>query len=112
MEPLGYRTSLTLQLHAAAVITDSGGVQRESAWVGTPCLVLRSTTEWTEAVEASTGRMIVVGLDRDRAARELARLAPPAESETLARARVESLHLPPAEASRRIVDALESGRDS
>ena len=44
VEPLGYRTSLTLQLHAAAVITDSGGVQREAAWLGTPCLVLRSTT--------------------------------------------------------------------
>jgi UDP-GlcNAc3NAcA epimerase len=112
VEPLGYRTNLTLQLHAAAVITDSGGVQRESAWLGTPCLVLRSTTEWTEAVEGSVGRMVVVGLDRDRASRELARLAPPTGSEALARARADGLHLAPAEASRRIVDALESGRGS
>ena len=64
VEPLGYRTSLTLQLHAAAVLTNSGGVQREAAWLGTPCLVLRSTTEWTEAVDESAGRMVVVGLDR------------------------------------------------
>ena len=41
IEPQGYRTSLALQLHAAAVLTDSGGVQRESAWLGVPCLVLR-----------------------------------------------------------------------
>ena len=112
VEPLGYRTSLTLQLHAAAVITDSGGVQRESAWLGTPCLVLRSTTEWVEAVEGSTGRMVVVGLDRDRAARELDRLATPARSEALARSRAEGLHLLPAEASRRIIDALEWGRSA
>ncbi len=39
--PQGYRTTLALQLHAAAVLTDSGGVQREAAWLGTPCLVLR-----------------------------------------------------------------------
>ena len=47
-EPFGYRSSLALQLHAAAVLTDSGGVQREAGWLGTPCLVLRSTTEWVE----------------------------------------------------------------
>ena len=76
VEPLGYRTSLTLQLHAAAVLTDSGGVQREAAWLGTPCLVLRSTTEWTEAVNESAGRMVVVGLDRAAVAHELERLAP------------------------------------
>ena len=40
VEPLGYRSSLAAQLHAAAVLTDSGGVQREAAWLGTPCLVL------------------------------------------------------------------------
>ena len=77
---LGYRTSLTLQLHAAAVLTDSGGVQREAAWLGTPCLVLRSTTEWTEAVRDSAGRMVVVGLDRRAVANELERLAPPARA--------------------------------
>jgi UDP-N-acetylglucosamine 2-epimerase len=110
VEPLGYRTSLTLQLHAAAVITDSGGVQREAAWLGTPCLVLRSTTEWVEAVADSAGRMIVVGLDRARAARELARLAPVGTSEALARARAETLDFRPAGAARRIVEALETAR--
>ena len=69
VEPLGYRTSLALQLHAAAVITDSGGVQREAAWLEVPCLVLRETTEWTEAMDASDGRMVLVGVDRAKAER-------------------------------------------
>jgi UDP-GlcNAc3NAcA epimerase len=110
VEPLGYRTSLTLQLHAAAVITDSGGVQREAAWLGTPCLVLRSSTEWVEAVADSAGRMVVVGLDRAHAAAELARLAPVEASEALARLRAEKLDLRPAGAARRIVEALETAR--
>ena len=66
--PQGYRTTLALQLHAAAVLTDSGGVQREAAWLRTPCLVLRDRTEWVEAVAESEGRMVVVGLDEARAA--------------------------------------------
>jgi UDP-N-acetylglucosamine 2-epimerase len=106
--PLGYRTTLTLQLHAAAVVTDSGGVQREAAWLGTPCLVLRSTTEWIEAVAGSAGQMVVVGLDQRKAADELARLAPAGMAEVLARARAQTLDLQPAGAARRIVEALET----
>jgi UDP-N-acetylglucosamine 2-epimerase len=109
VQPLGYRTSLTLQLHAAAVVTDSGGVQREAAWLGTPCLVLRSTTEWKEAVDTSQGRMVVVGLDREAVARELARVAPPEHASFSARERARNLAMPPAGAARRIVDALDTG---
>src|SRR6185312_8153805 len=69
--PVGYRTSLALQLHSAAVVTDSGGVQREAAWLGVPCLILRGVTEWTEAVAESGGLMVVVGLDAERAQAEL-----------------------------------------
>ena len=98
-----------VQLHAAAVLTDSGGVQREAAWLGTPCLVLRSTTEWTEAVNESQGRMVVVGLDRAAVANELARVAPAARSSAAARMRARSLSLRPAGAARRIVDALDTG---
>ena len=109
VEPLGYRTSLTLQLHAAAVITDSGGVQREAAWLGTPCLVLRSTTEWTEAVTDSAGRMVVMELDRAAVARELERLAPRTRSAAWARTRARTLELSPAGAAHRIVRDLELG---
>jgi UDP-N-acetylglucosamine 2-epimerase len=106
VEPLGYRTSLTLQLHAAAVLTDSGGIQRETAWLGTPCVVLRSTTEWVEAVDESDGRMVVTGLDRDRVVAALERLAPPITAEGSARERARLLDLAPAGAAMRIAEAL------
>jgi UDP-N-acetylglucosamine 2-epimerase len=109
IEPQGYRTSLALQLHAAAVLTDSGGVQRESAWLGVPCLILRDTTEWLEAVEGSAGRMVVVGLDRDLAVASLARLAPMPGSEAEAGRRAASLDLQPAGAGEAILAALEAG---
>ncbi len=112
VEPLGYRSSLALQLHAAAVLTDSGGVQREAAWLGTPCLVLRPTTEWVEAVAQSDGRMVVVGLDREKAVAELARVATPEGAERLARARARDLDLRPAGAAEAIVAALEASERS
>ena len=108
VDPQGYRTSLTLQLHAAAVITDSGGVQREAAWLGVPCLVLRSATEWLEAVAGSDGRMVIVGLDADLAERTLAELAPPDRSTALARERAAAFDLAPAGAAAAIVAALEA----
>ena len=76
IDPLGYRSSIAAQLHAAAVLTDSGGVQREAAWLHVPCLVLRTTTEWVESVADSGGRSVVVGLDAEAAWIALARLAP------------------------------------
>ncbi|HEY0443836.1 MAG TPA: UDP-N-acetylglucosamine 2-epimerase (non-hydrolyzing) [Candidatus Limnocylindrales bacterium] len=107
VEPLGYRSSLTLQLHAAAVITDSGGIQREAAWLGTPCLVLRSTTEWVEAVEGSGGRMAVIGLDAARAVAELARLAP-AAGDAGAGERARRLRIEPAGAAEAIAARLSA----
>src|SRR5665811_996974 len=104
--PQGYRTTLALQLHAAAILTDAGGVQREAAWLGTPCLVLRSTTEWSEAVGGSGGRMVLVGLDGDRARDALDRLAPPSRSAADAQARAASLDLAPSGAAEAIVAAL------
>jgi UDP-GlcNAc3NAcA epimerase len=107
--PQGYRTTLTLQLHAAAVLTDSGGVQREAAWLRTPCLILRDRTEWVEAVAESGGRMVIVGLDRERAAAELARLAPVADAPRLAAERTAGFDLAPAGAGEAIAAALEAG---
>jgi UDP-GlcNAc3NAcA epimerase len=108
--PQGYRTSLTLQLHAAAVLTDSGGVQREAAWLGVPCLVLRGTTEWVEAVAGSEGRMVIVGRDADRAVDAIAVLAPMDRSADLARARAATFALEPAGAAEAITTALDGVR--
>jgi UDP-GlcNAc3NAcA epimerase len=106
--PYGYRSSLALQLHAAAVLTDSGGVQREAGWLGVPCLVLRSSTEWVELLEASDGRMVLVGLDSDLALSALARLAPVAQgaSAALGAERIAAVDVPPAGAAERITTIL------
>ncbi len=106
VDPLGYRTSLAAQLHAAAVLTDSGGVQREAAWLGVPCLVLRDRTEWLEAVASSDGRMELVGRDAGRARAVLMRLAPEASAPEMARQRAVGLRLAPAGAAAAIAAAL------
>jgi len=109
--PLGYRTSLALQLHAAAVLTDSGGVQREAAWLGTPCLVLRDRTEWLESTRGEGARSVLVGRDTGLASRALARLAPTGESgRAAALARARGLALEPAGAALRIRDVLAGDR--
>ena len=110
IEPQGYRTSLTLQMHAAAILTDSGGIQREAAWLGVPCLVLRGTTEWVEAVAGSEGRMVVVGLDAERAGEALATLAPRDRAAELARRRAATFGLEPAGAAEAISAALDADR--
>ncbi len=104
--PQGYRTSLALQLHAAAVITDSGGVQREAAWLGVPCVILRPVTEWTELLDPARGGVWAVGLDAARAIEIIDRAAPPATSEDVARQRSEAVRIEPAGAAAAIVDAL------
>jgi UDP-N-acetylglucosamine 2-epimerase (non-hydrolysing)/UDP-GlcNAc3NAcA epimerase len=49
--PLGYLETAALLCHARAVLTDSGGLQKEAYLAGVPCVTLRSSTEWTETVE-------------------------------------------------------------
>jgi UDP-GlcNAc3NAcA epimerase len=57
IEPLGYFDMLALERAAAAVVTDSGGVQKEAFFFGTSCLILRPTTEWVELVELGCARL-------------------------------------------------------
>lgn len=64
VEPVPYVTMLALVHEAKAVVTDSGGLQKESAWLSTPCITLREGTEWVETVES--GWNVLVGTDPDR----------------------------------------------
>jgi UDP-N-acetylglucosamine 2-epimerase len=73
-EPVGYLDLLQLARHARAVVTDSGGLQKEAYVLGTPCITLRDRTEWVETVE--TGWNTLVDLSADDAVRALERGVP------------------------------------
>ena len=68
-EPLGYLEFLGLQQRAAVVITDSGGIQEETTFLGVPCLTLRENTERPITVELGTN--LLLGRDLDRLHREV-----------------------------------------
>jgi len=74
-EPLGYVEFSALLCQARAVVTDSGGVQKEAYLAGVPCVTLRASTEWVETVDA--GWNTLVDLDADAALRALSRTPPP-----------------------------------
>ncbi|MBK8251008.1 MAG: UDP-N-acetyl glucosamine 2-epimerase [Gemmatimonadetes bacterium] len=56
--PLDYTRMLSAIRDASVVVTDSGGVQREAYWLGTPCVTMRGITEWVETVELGANRLI------------------------------------------------------
>lgn len=72
---LGYLATIALTGAARAVLTDSGGLQKEAVWLGTQCLTLRAVSEWTETVES--GWNSLVDLDAARARAALAAGPPP-----------------------------------
>lgn len=63
LSPQGYLRFLSLLLTAAAVVTDSGGIQEESTVVGVPCFTLRTSTERPVTVLEGTNRVLGVGSD-------------------------------------------------
>jgi UDP-N-acetylglucosamine 2-epimerase (non-hydrolysing) len=57
-EPLGYLAFLSLEADAAAVLTDSGGVQEETTYLGVPCFTLRDNTERPVTVRLGTNTLL------------------------------------------------------
>lgn len=96
--PLGYVEFLSLVANSRGVLTDSGGIQEETTYLGVPCLTLRDNTERPVTVEIGTNTLL--GLDPERI-REAPRL--------LDAARARPRRIPPGwdgHAARRLVDVL------
>ncbi len=74
MKPVGYLDMLMLEKNARLIMTDSGGVQKESYWLEVPCVTLRTETEWVETVVS--GWNVLAGCDTRRIVRSLKRLRP------------------------------------
>jgi UDP-N-acetylglucosamine 2-epimerase (non-hydrolysing) len=66
MPPCGYLDFLALTDKARLILTDSGGIQEESAVLGVPCLTLRTTTERPVTVTEGTNRVVGMALERIR----------------------------------------------
>lgn len=64
IEPASFFEIIRLEKNARVVMTDSGGVQKEAFFYGTPCVILRPETEWVEIVEAGAG--IIADADYNR----------------------------------------------
>jgi UDP-N-acetylglucosamine 2-epimerase (non-hydrolysing) len=69
---LPYVDFLGLQSRATVVITDSGGIQEETTYLGVPCLTVRENTE--RPITVSMGTNVLVGRDREKLRVELSRV--------------------------------------
>jgi UDP-N-acetylglucosamine 2-epimerase (non-hydrolysing) len=72
LDPCPYIDFLGLQTRATVVITDSGGIQEETTYLGVPCLTVRENTE--RPVTVTMGTNVLVGRDPEKLRRELARI--------------------------------------
>lgn len=74
IDPVGYFDMIWLERNARAIVTDSGGMQKEAYLVGTPCVTLRDETEWVETVRS--GWNTLTGMNVDQIIRALQKARP------------------------------------
>ncbi|MBI4349027.1 MAG: UDP-N-acetylglucosamine 2-epimerase (non-hydrolyzing) [Elusimicrobia bacterium] len=79
LAPLGYLDFLALQHSAALVITDSGGIQEETTYLGVPCLTVRPNTERPVTISHGTNRLVERTVASILAAAREARVCPPVD---------------------------------
>jgi UDP-GlcNAc3NAcA epimerase len=75
--PLPFLDMIRLEQSAKAIVTDSGGVQKEAYFFGVPCITTRDETEWVETVSSGWNRL--VGADQQRIVEAWSAAARPAE---------------------------------
>ena len=114
VDPLPYFDSIAIIQAAALVITDSGGVQKEAAFLRTPCITVRDESEWKETVELGVNRLVsATGDQLAQAGREYLAGADPFDRATLQSLQT---HFGVGDASKRIaedcvvwLDRIQSG---
>jgi UDP-GlcNAc3NAcA epimerase len=74
LDPLGYLDFAALASQARAIVTDSGGLQKEAYWYGVPCVTMRPSTEWADTVELGANTLVDDDPDRIVAAVSDARM--------------------------------------
>jgi UDP-N-acetylglucosamine 2-epimerase len=100
IEPVSYLGMLQLEKNAKAILTDSGGVQKEAHWMRVPCFTLRDETEWMETIKSGWNRL--VGTEAKRIVKEVKRV----ETQGISKKRKEIFG--DGRASRRIIRMLVS----
>lgn len=81
VDPVAFLDMIALEQTATAILTDSGGVQKEAFFYGVPCITFRDETEWVETIDSGWNQL--VGADCEKIVAAASRVATPASTPSL-----------------------------